>query len=240
MYGTMNCEEYRQEIAADPDFDGGAGHIAECEACRDYRGRMRDLDSRIAAALAIDVPALEVPELPAIEDDKVVDLGSRRRMSAPTWFAIAASTALAAVLGFRMLGPGIEYDSLAAEVLAHVEHEPHSMQITDVSVDDGRLQRVLADRVERFEPEGALITYAQSCVINGKTVPHLVIQGEQGPVMILLMPEEKVASAIPLEDEDSRGVILPVGDGSIAIVGGRNERLEPIESALKNSVLWSI
>lgn len=236
----MNCEEYRQEIAADPDFDGGAGHIAECEACRDYRGRMRALDGRIAAALAIDVPALEVPELPAVEDDNVVDLGSRPRISAPTWFAIAASTALAAVLGFRMLGSGIEYDSLAAEILAHVEHEPYSMQVTNVRVDNGRLQRVLADRVERFEPEGALITYAQSCVINGKTVPHLVIQGEQGPVMILLMPEERVASAIPLEDEDSRGVILPVGDGSIAIVGGRNERLEPIESALKNSVLWSI
>ena len=97
----------------------------------------------------------------------------------------------------------------------------------------------LANGVEEFEPD-ALITYAQTCVINGRRVPHLVIQGEDGPVMVLLMPEERVESAIPLEDGDSRGVILPVGDGSIAIVGGRNERLESIERVVRNSVTWSI
>ena len=235
----MNCEEYREAISADPNFDGGAGHVAECEACRDYRGAMLALDKRIAAALAIDVPAAVIPELPEIRSDKVVDLGSRRRVTAPAWLAIAASTALAAVLGLRMLGSGVEYESLADEVLAHVDHEPYSMQVTDVRVDEQRLERVLADGVEAFEP-GALITYAQTCVINGRRVPHLVIQGEDGPVMVLLMPEERVESAVRLEDEDSRGVILPVGSGSIAIVGGRNERLEPIERAVQNSVTWSI
>lgn len=234
----MNCEEYKQKITADPNFDGGAGHVAECEACRDYRSRMLALDTRIAAALAIDVPAPVIPALPGIDSAGVVDLRSRRRVSAPAWFAIAASTALAAVLGFRMFGSGIEYDSLAAEVLAHVEHEPYSMQVTDVGVDEQRLERVLASGVEAFEP-GALITYAQTCVINGRQVPHLVIQGASGPVMVLLMPAERVEAAIPLEDDDSRGVILPVGDGSIAIVGGRNERLEPIERAVRNSVMWS-
>ena len=235
----MNCEEYKEAISADPHFDGGAGHIAECEACRDYRSRMLALDERIAAALAIDVPAPVIPELPEIESEKVVALGSRRRVSAPAWFAIAASTALAAVLGFRMFGAGVEYDSLATEVLAHIEHERFAMQVTDVRFDDGRLERVLAGGVEEFEPD-ALITYAQTCIINGRQVPHLVMQGEDGPVMVLLMPEERVEKAISLEDENSRGVILPVGDGSIAIVGGREERLESIERAVKNSVTWSI
>ena len=66
-----------------------------------------------------------------------------------------------------------------------------------------------------------------------------MIQGERGPVMVLLMPDEKVDRAIPLMDEFNKGVILPVGDGSIAIVGGRDESLERIENTLKNSVTWS-
>ena len=235
----MNCEEYKEAITADPHFDGAGGHVAECRACRDFRAGMLALEERIARALAISVPAIEMPELPDVASAKVVDLGSRRRAFRPAWLAVAATVVLAAVLGFRILGTGIEYDSLAEEVLAHVDHEPYSMRVTDVRVDDERLRRVLANGVERFEPEQALITYAQTCTINGRDVPHLVIQGEHGPVMILLMPGEPVSAAIPLEDEDSRGVILPVGDGSIAIVGGRDERLEPIERAVKNSVMWS-
>jgi hypothetical protein len=84
-----------------------------------------------------------------------------------------------------------------------------------------------------------LITYAQSCVINGKTVPHLVIQGQYGPVTILLMPDEPVAEAVPLEGDNIHGVLLPVGNGSIAIIGAREEKLEPIEKSVLKSVTWS-
>ncbi len=121
-----------------------------------------------------------------------------------------------------------------------MDQEPYSKVVTDVHVDASRLQHLLPHGVRRFEPDNTLISKAQSCVINGNTVPHLVIQGEKGPVMILLMPDEKVSEAIPLEDEDSRGVILPVGDGSIAIVGGRDERLESLQRTVTESVTWGI
>ena len=35
-----------------------------------------------------------------------------------------------------------------------------------------------------------LVSYAQTCIINGRSIPHLVIQGKDGPVTLLLMPEE--------------------------------------------------
>ncbi len=70
-------------------------------------------------------------------------------------------------------------------------------------------------------------------------MPHLVIQGERGPVTILLMPEEKVSGAQLFGDDVIQGVILPVGNGSIAIVGGAGERLDEIQERVRNSVTWS-
>jgi hypothetical protein len=90
-----------------------------------------------------------------------------------------------------------------------------------------------------FERGTSLITYAQSCVINGNEVPHLVIQGQYGPVTILLMPEERVSESTPLDGETVKGVILPVGNGSIAIIGDREEPLEPIQKNVVNSVAWT-
>jgi hypothetical protein len=84
-----------------------------------------------------------------------------------------------------------------------------------------------------------LITYARSCVINGHTVPHLVIQGETGPVTVLLLPDEMIDAAIQLEGVGIRGVILPVGSGSIAIIGERDEPLEKMEKLIVDSMHWT-
>ena len=235
----MNCEEYREAIAADPSFDGGAGHVTGCAACQAYRNDMLALDDNIARALAIDVPDLKMPELPDIEADKVVALGQRRRVSPPLWLAMAATVAIAAFLGVRFIGGGVEYDSLADEVLAHLDHEPYALRVSDEPVSDGRLSSVVANDVAQMNHNAGLITYAQTCVINGRNVPHLVIQGERGPVTILLMPDEMISEAVPLRDEFFEGAILPVGDGSIAIIGEHDEELGEIEKSVMNSVMWS-
>ena len=43
------------------------------------------------------------------------------------------------------------------------------------------------------------------------------------------MPYEKVSGPQAVQGENVSGVILPVGDGSIAIIGVEGERLERIE-----------
>ncbi len=42
-----------------------------------------------------------------------------------------------------------------------------------------------------------------------------------------------------IQGENVNGVILPIGNGSIAIIGVDGERLERIEEQVKNSVTWS-
>lgn len=242
---NMNCEDYRQAIAADPSasFDGGDQHASACEACRAFRDEMRALDLRIAKALAIDLPDLAIPELPPLDaDDNVVDLRSGRkpRIMTLTWVGVAASIVVATVFGFRFLAEDTAYPSLADEIMAHLDHEPGALTVTTTPVADRTLRNVVSKDGAEMDTGIGLVTYARSCVINGKSVPHLVIQGEHGPVTLLLMPGESVETAVPLSGEAVHGVILPLGEGSIAIIGDRAERLDEIERRVVDSVKWSI
>jgi hypothetical protein len=242
---NMNCEDYKQAIAADPSesFDGGARHSAECSSCKAVKAEMQALDVRIAAALAIDVPDLKMPELPPVTgEDKVVDLASRRpiRWTTPAWIGLAASVVLATVIGVRMTNTGMEDGSLAEQVVAHLDFEPRALTVTDVAVSDRELYSVVRPAIASLDRGLGLITYAMSCKINGREVPHLVIQGEQGPVTSMLMPEEMVDMPVRLEGKSIEGVILPVGDGSIAIIGERGEQIDELKTRVTETVKWSI
>ena len=235
----MNCEEYRQTLNENPGFDGGAGHLAECADCEAYRKSMLALEARVQQAIAIPVPELVMPELPDIDTRNVVTLDSRRRLRAPVKFAMAASVALVAILAMQIFGGAPHYDSLGDEIIAHLDHEPNALVITDAAVSDRRLERVVPADVASLDHSGGLITYAQTCKINGKRVPHLVIQGANGPVTVLLMPDEKVDRGTELEGKGINGLLIPVGDGSIAIIGEKDENIDAIRRNVTNSVTWN-
>jgi hypothetical protein len=235
----MNCEDYRQTIATNPSYDGGEAHLSACANCLAYRDEMRTLDRRIGRALEISVPELRMPELPDIDTTEVVSLPARRRFTAPVWLAAAATIVLAAFVGVRMIGTNVTYPSLADEIVAHLDHEPNALRVTDEAVSGRRLAKVVPGNVANMNHDAGLITYAQTCVINGRKIPHLVIQGEHGPVTILLLPDEAIDDAVQLEGESINGVLLPVGGGSVAIIGERDEQLETIKDNVVNSVTWS-
>jgi len=235
----MNCEKYREAIAAEPSWEGGETHLSECAACRSHRDDMRALDRRIAQALLLRVPDLEMPDLPGLDTSNVVTLPARRRIATPAWFAIAATVVIASFIGIRMVGNNVAYPSLADEIVAHLDHEPRALRVTDEPVSDRQLARIVPASIAEMNHEAGLITYARTCPINGKKVPHLVIQGKFGPVTILLMPDEMIDGAVQIDGQSINGVILPVGSGSIAIIGEADENLDSIQNNVMNSVAWS-
>jgi hypothetical protein len=158
-------------------------------------------------------------------------------MTGPTWLGLAASVLIVTVLGVRFAGNDVVYESLADEIVAHFDNHQAGLKVTNVGVSERTLANVVEDEVE--EMDIGLITYATSCEINGHSIPHLVIQGERGPITILLLPDENIGNAVALEGIGMTGVILPVGNGSIAIIGDRDEPMENIQEQLINSVKWS-
>jgi len=235
----MKCEDYKEAIATDPSWEGGEAHLSGCAACQGYRDDMQALDRRIQQALSLRVPELDVPELPELDTENVVTLQARRRISTPAWFAVAATVVIAAFVGVRMVGNDVTYPSLADEIVAHLDHEPRALKVTDKPVSDRALTRVVPASIAEMNHEAGLITYARTCVINGKKIPHLVIQGEFGPVTILLMPDEKIDGPVQINGQSINGVILSVGSGSVAIIGEDKENLGNIQQRVVDSVSWS-
>jgi hypothetical protein len=198
---------------------------------------MGSLDALIARALRIEVPELRLPELPPLSGASKVSTLPVRRLSTPLWLGLAASIVIAAVLGIRMLTQETAYPSLAAEIIAHLDHEPQALAAGNEAVADWRLDTVVGAYAEMDTGIG-LVTYARTCVIDGHAVPHLVIQGERGPVTLILLPDKSIDAAVPIEGENIHGVILPVGSGSIAIIGERDEALDQIEKRVIQSMQW--
>ena len=248
----MDCERYREAIAADPSgqFEGGSAHAARCAGCRELGEEMRALDARIARALEIDTPELAMPELPPLPArGAIADRPAKtapRFLSVPGWIGLAAGVAVAVIVAWSSLGTddaAPPHPPIAAQVLAHMDHEEASRRVTAVAVSDARLDEVFASRISAFDAGPRIVSYAMPCVINGNVTPHLVVQGRTGPITLILMPEESIAAAIPLEGEHVHGVILPVGSGSVAVIGQREDQqpeIEAVAERVTDSVQWTI
>jgi hypothetical protein len=53
------------------------------------------------------------------------------------------------------------------------------------------------------------------------------------------MPDEFIETARVVDGESIHGLILPVGKGSVAIVGDREEQLDRVKQNVLDSVTWS-
>jgi hypothetical protein len=233
----MECEQFRQRIGADPaDLDRAcADHERSCAACTAYAARLRASEPLISEALRFDVERMHQPA------PRVATSGPGAQT--PKW-AIAAMFVVAGIalwIGSRFV-PSDSPAVLAEAVEAHWSHEPESWVRTSAPVSRGVLEAALGDGARVDLGRLNVVSYARSCLVNGRWVPHLVVQGDAGPVMVLLMAGEHVAEEVPLAipEEGLRGVILPFGEGSIAILGDDSESIDAIEQDVSEAVSWSI
>jgi len=158
-------------------------------------------------------------------------------------WAVAASLAAVGVAVWLALTliPSHDPVRIADAVEQHWYHEPQSWRETAVPVSAAALDSALGDIARVDLSRLSVITYARSCLVNGHWVPHLVVQGDAGPVMLLLMPKESLVEEVPLDlpQEGLRGVIVPTGEGSIAILGEDSESLETVRGDVLRAVEWS-
>jgi len=165
------------------------------------------------------------------------------RLAGSRWAGLAAVVVAGLALWFGLdRGPGADSELLVAEILEHWHEEPGSWVTTDERVSLASLQEVTSGNAAVDAGRLGLVSYARSCYVRERWVPHLVVQGEEGPVMLLLLPHERVSEPLPmaLPEEGLRGVILPVGGGSVAVLGTDGESLAPINQRVTDAVEWSI
>ncbi|MEM1263517.1 MAG: DUF3379 family protein [Pseudomonadota bacterium] len=252
----MTYEQFCERIdqAPNEDFEGRAEKIAECDRCRAYAEKAMAFEAKLRAALEVPVPEIPMPDLSSPLQSTITNLDAaraERRASKPpsrrryTFLALAASVVLAAVAGFRFLEqPTAEFDGrpdLVAELLHHVDHERDEMRVKATPASTSTVSYVTTTAGTKVDEDIGLISYARSCVVNGNTIPHLIVQGKNGPITLLIMPDEPIKQAVPFSDGEFHGVIVPVGEtGSVAIIGRMGEPLDDIRDSIADKIRLSI
>jgi Protein of unknown function (DUF3379) len=220
----MTCEEARLRIGAEPGTTSAAleEHLQSCAACTRFREEMRTLDADIGRALQ------RPPQLP----------GRRVQARPPVWrqWALAASVLLAVLgmLGVWLLRPS---DTLASEVVAHVEAEPQSWLATQHLSAQGIDAALRRSGVE-LAITSDTVTYARSCWFRGHYVPHLVVQTAHGPATVLILRHEQVRGSRSFHEDGMSGVIVPAGIGSIAVLARRGGDLVDLAGQMQRGVRW--
>lgn len=236
----MNFEEFQQAVLADPGRETQEilEKAASCPDCAAFLARVKIMERRLSAAMSVPVPSSLTGEMPDIEalaesrgaggGDNVVAFPSDRARGGfrgrwPAFASLAAAVALVAVFVLRPAEvTDAGNDAFVAELFDHIGPELGYMQYATAAVPAERLEAALRPAGVAL-PTGdgqSLVSYAKSCIIDGKPVPHLVVQGTNGPVTVLIMPDRSVDGPMSITRDGLEGVVLPVGDqGSIAIIG---------------------
>jgi hypothetical protein len=242
----MDCGHYRRAMLADPSDDDAELrlHLASCHECTRYAEQLHRLEDRLERALRVEVNPRSMEHRAATPLRAVRPRGARpwdpphRR-----WLAAAASVVLgtAVAVSLWLAAPG---RSLAADVVAHMAGEPNAWARTEVPVPEPRLDKVLTESHVRLRLSAGLVSYASSCAFRGRTVPHLVVQTDLGPVTVMVLTHESVRGAVRFNEHGYRGIIVPVrGHGSLAVLEqGSNTDIKTVEDVaarVRSALDWS-
>lgn len=244
----MNCRDFRRHLLIDPFSADTAfvSHAAKCEDCADAMRRARDFETKLRTALA-----------EAAESDRS-DTTERRaggppptpRFGLAPWF-LGAFALLVLVLGVGSrpwlagwppaTGERAATNSpLGAAVLAHIESEAAVLD-ADPLVPEPALDPLFGSLGIQVEPaaidqELRPLRYAARCWIRQGEAVHLVLTGETGPLTLLLMPDERLEAPEPIRSAHFRGLMVPAGSGSLAVIGEPAERVTRIARRLQGLV----
>lgn len=221
MSNEYNCRHARLAIGGDPHELSPelSAHLATCAECSKFRSETLALDARLRAAL----------ELPLAEFRKAAAPPPARRL------ALAASVVLAVLIGGGswLLWP---QPALAAEVLEHVKHEAASWDAHAV-LTPAELAAVLQKAGVQFDSSMPVV-YASACPFHGRRVPHLVVQTADGPLTVMLLAHEKVTGRREFSEGGYHGILLPAGEGSIAVLARGGNVPEAAAAKLLSGVRW--
>jgi hypothetical protein len=128
--------------------------------------------------------------------------------------------------------------TLEESVLAHVHHEVSKLSEQN-SVPEAQLRMVARKNGAEVVGEIGEVRYAGLCPMREHEGAHIILAGQKGPVTVFLMPQERIASAREVADERFSGRIVPVPNGSMAIVGEQGESLTEIEQRLRGALRFT-
>ena len=220
----MNCQEFRQHYLTEPRSQDSVflEHKQACRACAEFAAQEAAFEQALVGALAVPVPA----KLSA----RVILNQTMHNTRRPYGLAAAAAVLLILIpVAVMLLHPWSS--SLEQDVIAHIVDEREHLSAR-APVPDKKVMAVFETIGVQTKPSLNNVRYAGVCPIRRQPGGHLILAGTQGPVTMLFMPHEAITQQRPIDADGFRGIIVPHGAGSVAIVGQPGEALDDFKRQL--------
>ena len=237
----MNCLDCRRELLVDPRSESAelTTHIKHCNTCRQEQQRLLDLDDALDKALAYPVPGgLADRIIDTTRDEADNQSASKQVRSGRIWqmaAGIMLGIGLAMYLGLHHYNPLNTAGALDTTVLNHITDEiNHLYETHDIS--NEKLDTIMTAINTRASDGIGKLNYAGKCQIRKNVGAHLIVNGEKGPVTVLVMPGEHIDGNMDVKSERFDGMIYPTGYGSIAVVGEKDEQIPVIAERMLSSI----
>lgn len=202
---------------------------------------------------------LSIPEKDELESEAIPPASSNvspirsRKQSLYQYYAVAASLVLAVGIVFSLSfngGPSSADRVFGDDLLAHLHYDIE--EINDIT--NGESYQILPmDEVNTSMADVGtrLVSYsgqqdfdirsAKPCeILPAYQSAHLVVEGSQGAVSVIVINNSPVDVEFSISDERFTGIVLPMEQGNMILVGEKNEDLNQYASLFSENVEWII
>ncbi|GLP96603.1 DUF3379 family protein [Paraferrimonas sedimenticola] len=195
---------------------------------------LKRLDGQLEDAFKVDVPENLADKL--LLTQKIQSHQQGRRRTA-VWLSMAASVAFVAGLTFNMLRTGPI--NLNEHALAHVMHEVDALHLTNALPSDA-LQVQLASYGKSMSQGIEGVVYAKECDFQGIKSLHWIVQTEQGPVTLFIVPKDpRLQGQNQFAQEQWRGKTIEQNNSLLMFVGENSQAIEQVQKDVETK-LYSI
>ena len=244
MIENIDCIGFKRDCGADPQGIVGnsklLNHQNACAPCADFYQSMLALDLKLSSAFDLPIHAASIDDqLSAAQwnqqTDNVITFRKPNMQKFKPVFAAAASVLVAAAGIFALQYPTA---ALANEVVRHIHHEPGLLTLTKANTSSEKIKMVLKQANIVIADDSLEILSAKLCLFEEQLSAHLTVRTESGaPITVIIMPENNSRGG-KINTKEFKGRILAAEHGAIAVVGGKKENLEHLESAVLNAFHW--
>ena len=237
----MDDLEFRRRLLADP-FDNSQD-MAETRNASITNRKLSDelqlLDSKLEQAMKVDVP------------DDLADrilFHQSGQPSSKSWkpralIAMAASVAFVFGIFVGQFNQGINISNPQLEIaqiaMDHVRHEAPFIEGIDESVTLNQVNAKLTPFGPSFSNMPGHVYYVNHCGFGEKVALHMVMDSPQGKVTVFVVPEQS-PDMTQFNDQSMQGVVMPVQNASLIVVGEKGQDVAPIAKNLRDELNWEI
>lgn len=238
----MDELEFRRRIMSDPKQRDSeiCAAIKESEQNAQFADEVLDLDKQIAKAMAVDVPEDLADKIlfnqTSVARDNVVRPNFARKAMAMAASVAFVAGLLVGQLNWSNLVVSPAQASLATTALQHVVDEKPFIQNLDEQVKSSQINaKMMPFDHQLSETFPYHVYYLNHCGFGKSNALHMVFRGEKGKVTLFLtgIPSNQT---VDFNEDGMAGVVEPMGDTSMIIVGDEGEDVAKIAESISKII----